>query len=152
MNRRIGKRESGKRALWWIRNRRRFRLAKLMLGVVWNGAARAYVFDRILQEKLIQDWIGGAPVIVAVGPDNKSVRVFEARINGHEGVPEFYRATDSTSAGAMLIDSVTGSGWTFQGCALTGPAAGQCLLAIPAIKDYWFDWNLYHPDTTVHRK
>ena len=128
---------------------------ELMLGVEHNGAARAYVLERVLEQKLVQDWIGGTPVIVVTGPDGKSVRVFVAEIAGHEGVPEFYRSADADKAGAtgeLMIDSATGSGWTFQGCAVRGPAAGECLKSIPAIRDYWFDWHLYHPSTTVHTR
>jgi hypothetical protein len=131
---------------------------ELVLGVDHNGAARAYIVERVLEQKLVQDWIGGTPVIVVVGPDGKSVRVFEAQIQDQNGVPDFYRQPDLPKASqpdagqAILIDSVSGSGWTFQGCAVSGPAHGQCLRAIPAIKDYWFDWHLYHPKTTVHNK
>ena len=129
---------------------------ELMIGVEHNGAARAYIFDRVLQQKLIQDSIGGTAVIVVTGPDAKSVRVFEARFNGDESTPEFYCHSEAQSGSAfdsrraMFIDSVTGSEWSFQGCAVSGPAQGQCLKALPAIKDYWFDWHLYHPQTTVH--
>jgi hypothetical protein len=56
---------------------------ELMLGVELNGASRAYVLERVLQQKLIQDWIGGTPAIVVVGPDTKSVRVFVAEVAGH---------------------------------------------------------------------
>ena len=98
------------------------------------------------EDKLIQDRIGGTPVIVVVGPDDKSVRVFEARIDGQHATPEFYRN------GGLTIDSLTGSKWSFQGCAIEGPATGQCLTSIQAIKDYRFDWKLYHPATTVHNR
>jgi hypothetical protein len=119
---------------------------ELMLGVEHNGAARAYVLDRVLKQKLIQDRIGSTPVIVVVGPDDKSVRVFEARRTGQDATPEFYRN------GGLMIDSLTGSKWTFQGCAIEGPATGDCLKSIQSIRDYWFDWKLYHPNTTVHNK
>ena len=131
---------------------------ELMLGVDHKGAARAYILDRLLKQKLVQDHIGGTAVIVVVGPDGKSVRVFEARIDGRDDLPEFYRNADAEKGGtanagrAILIDSLTGSGWNFQGCAVSGPATGKCLGAIPAIKDYWFDWHLYHPQTTVHMR
>lgn len=120
---------------------------ELMLGVEHGGASRAYVLDRVLKQKLVQDWVGGTPVIVVVGPDNLSVRVFEARVRGHEGVPDFYR---ETAGPAIMMDAPTGSRWNFQGCAVSGPATGQCLPQLTALKDYWFDWQLYHPKTTVH--
>ena len=53
---------------------------ELMLGVEHNGTARAYVLERVLQQKLTQDWIGETPVIVVTGPDGKSVRVFVAAV------------------------------------------------------------------------
>jgi hypothetical protein len=130
---------------------------ELMIGVEHNGAARAYVLDRVLKQKLIQDWIGGTPVIVVVGPDGKSVRVFEVSTDEKKGVSDFYRDPDAEKPGAdiaqraILIDSATGSAWTFQGCAVRGPTSGKCMRPISAIKDYWFDWHSYHPNTTVHR-
>jgi hypothetical protein len=114
--------------------------------------------ERVLKQKLVQDWVGGTPVIVVVGPDGKSIRVFEARLEGRDSVPDFYRDPDAEKGGAanadraILMDSITGSGWSFKGCTVRGPAAGQCLTPLPAIKDYWFDWQLYHPNTTVHNQ
>ncbi len=47
------------------------------------------------------------------------------------------------------MDSVSGSEWNFQGCAVAGSEKGKCLARVDAIKDYWFDWRNYNPDTTV---
>ena len=127
---------------------------ELMIGVQHNGAARAYVLERVLQAKLIEDWIGGTPVIVVTGPDDKSVRVFRAEIPGQTTIPDFYRDVERADDALtpILTDSVTGSRWTFGGCAVTGSATGLCLQPLSALKDYWFDWHLYHPDTTVYDK
>ena len=51
----------------------------------------------------------------------------------------------------ILLDTTTASEWNFQGCAVSGPAQGKCLDRVPALKDYWFDWRNYHPDTTIYR-
>jgi hypothetical protein len=50
----------------------------------------------------------------------------------------------------LLLDTTTASEWNFQGCAVSGPAQGKCLDRVPALKDYWFDWRNYHPDTTIY--
>jgi hypothetical protein len=50
-----------------------------------------------------------------------------------------------------MLDTTTASQWNFQGCAISGPAQGKCLERIPALKDYWFDWRNYHPDTTIYK-
>lgn len=59
--------------------------------------------------------------------------------------------SDSPTKPWILIDATTGGEWNFQGCAVSGPAQGKCLDRVPALKDYWFDWRNYHPDTTIYK-
>ena len=122
---------------------------ELMFGVELNGRARAYVLSEILKQKLIQDTVGGTPVIVVVGADNQSVRVFQPEIPGVNSSVDFYREPATDARLPLLMDAATGSRWSFAGCAVSGPSQGKCLKPVPGLKDYWFDWYLYHPDTTV---
>jgi hypothetical protein len=111
----------------------------LVVGVRMSGAARAYPFDAILQQKLIQDRLGGQAILIVVGPDGQSVRGFRADA-------EFYRLMDHK---ALMMDAATGSEWDFHGCAVEGKLKGRCLERIDVIKDYWFDWRHYNNTTTV---
>jgi hypothetical protein len=113
----------------------------LVLGVRLSGAARAYPFETILQQKLIQDRLGGQAILIAVGPDGESVRGFRSR-----AATDFYRLTNQS---ALLMDATTGSKWNFQGCATEGTLKGACLDRIEVIKDYWFDWRHYNAGTSV---
>jgi hypothetical protein len=122
----------------------------LMLGIRAFGASRAFLFDQIVQEKLVKDRVGAEPVLLVVGPDGQSVRVFRDRIPGVEGAPDFYRLSGN-KPGALLMDAPTGSEWNFHGCATSGKAKGICLDQVAAIKDYWFDWRNYNPETTIYR-
>ncbi len=135
----------------------------LMLGIQAFGASRAYPLDAVLQEKLVLDHVGTEPVLLVVGPDGQSVRVFRDRISGVEGEPAFYRVFDDqqahptdiawlkeTAAAPLLMDAATGSQWDFHGCAVSGKAQGICLEQVTAIKDFWFDWRNYNPNTTVY--
>ena len=117
----------------------------VMLGIQAFGASRAYLYDRVIREKLIQDRVGPEPVLLVVGGDGQSVRAFRARIPGVPGTPDFYRKPDG-----VLMDAATGSEWNFQGCAFAGKSKGLCLEPVEAIKDYWFDWRNYNPSTTVY--
>jgi hypothetical protein len=171
----------------------------LVVGVELQGASRAYPWDTLVKQSPVIDHIGGTPILVAVGPDRKSFRVFVSRIDGQEA--EFFLkgataeaensspTTDKTdpprqpaqsSAGLpstgsgqtpphaaesapapaksdppqppwLLLDTTVASDWNFQGCAVSGPALGKCLERVPALKDYWFDWRNYHPDTTIYK-
>ena len=112
----------------------------LMLGVKSFGEARAWPSDRVLNEKLVEDRIGGRRILLVVGPDEKSVRAFR-----NPGSNDFYRTAGKT----LMLDS-TGSEWNFQGCATAGPSKGICLERLDVIADYWFDWRHYNPGTTVY--
>ena len=122
----------------------------LMLGIQAFGASRAFLYERVIQEKLVKDHVGSEPVLLAVGPDDQSVRAFRDRIPGVRGATDFYRITGRS--GVLLIDDATGSEWNFRGCATSGKAKGLCLEPIPMLKDYWFDWRNYNPKTTVYGK
>ena len=50
-----------------------------------------------------------------------------------------------------LVDTQTGSQWDFSGKAVQGPLAGTQLPRIQTLKDYWFDWKLYNPQTLVYQ-
>jgi len=131
----------------------------LMLGVRAFGSSRAFPYDAVLKNKLVQDRVGSEPVILVAGPDGESVRAFRRRIPGIAAIPEFYRILaeqpqklEHAATAALLMDDVTGSGWNFQGCAISGKSQGVCLERVEAIKDYWFDWRHYNPATTVYRE
>ena len=114
----------------------------LMVGVQDAGASRAFPYDRVLKEKLVKDHVGAQPVLLVVGPDEQSIRVFRTS-------QDFYRIGPAKD-GRLLIDAPTGSEWNFQGCAISGQQKGVCLERIAAVKDYWFDWRNYNPQTTVY--
>lgn len=118
----------------------------LMLGIHAFGATRAFLYDNVLKAKLVEDRVGPEPIILVVGPDEQSVRVFQRRITGVSAIPEFYRVSPD-----LFMDDATGSSWNFQGCAVSGKSQGICLARVEVIKDYWFDWRHYNPDTTVSR-
>jgi hypothetical protein len=116
----------------------------VVLGVEVGGQARAFPLEQVRRQSPVQDKMNGIPIVLVMGPDGKSVRVFRSVLKGT--AIELYR--DSQSAQWQLVDG-RGSVWNFQGCAVSGAVAGQCLEQINYLKDYWFDWRNYHPGTTV---
>ena len=132
----------------------------VVVGLEVDGASRAYPWDALVKQSPVVDHLHGVPLLVAVGPDAKSFRAFISRIDGKD--TEFFlkgeNEGDSKSAAATtpkawtLLDSTTASEWNFQGCAITGPSQGKCLDRVPALKDYWFDWRNYHPNTTIYKR
>ena len=125
----------------------------LILGIQTAGASRAFLYDRVVKEKLVASYVGAEPVLIIVGPDGQSVRAFRDRIPGVDGVPDFYRMTANQPgvvlSSALMMDAATGGEWNFQGCATSGKTKGACLERVPMLKDYWFDWRNYNPQTTI---
>ena len=119
----------------------------VVMGMEVNGVSRAYPLKNVLANAPIQDRLGGQPVVLVAGPDGKSVRAFVSQSRGND--LELFRKSDSAW---ILVDSLTGSEWNFKGCAVSGPATGECLQALPVLKDYWFDWRNYHPTTSIFHR
>ena len=158
----------------------------VVVGLKLDGASRAYPWDTLVKQSPVVDRVHSTPLLVAVGPDGKSFRVFVGRIDGKdaefflkgenegetkdEAKPAAAKVDDVKTADAktdapaatqtapppspkpwLLLDTTTASEWNFQGCAISGPSRGKCLDRVPALKDYWFDWRNYHPDTTIYK-
>jgi len=161
----------------------------VVVGVSLDGGSRAYPWDTLVKQSPVVDQIHGTPLLVVVGPDGKSFRVFIRRIDGKDA--EFFLkgeaggetppvakpetsptpklaspaaatvtvspasatapSTPSKEKDWSLLDTSTASEWNFQGCAVSGAAQGRCLDRVPALKDYWFDWRNYHPDTSIYK-
>ena len=118
----------------------------LIAGIELAGVAKAYPMDRVRAQAPVHDRIGGVPIVLLIGPDGKSVRAFEARV---DSAPlEFLKPADGPAG--EYVDAGTASRWSFRGAALSGPMAGQQLKPVYLLLDYWFDWKTYHPETGVY--
>ena len=114
----------------------------LIAGVEAGGQARAYLPDTLRREPLLLDELGGVPVVLwSAGA--KALRAFDRRVGG-------VSLLLAPAGAGRVVDADTGSVWDFRGCAIEGSRVGECMTPLPALWDYWFDWHLYHPDTSVH--
>ena len=119
----------------------------LIVGVNLNGAAKAYPMSVLDKQSPVMDIVGGVSLMLVIGDDRKSVRGFETSIDGRS--LEFFAKTGASPL--RLIDAETGSEWDFSGKSVNGPLNGKQLQKAPILKDYWFDWKIYHPDSNVYQ-
>jgi len=120
----------------------------VVVGVSLNGRAKAYPFPRLREESPVLDTLGGVPLVLVVGDDQKSIRVFERMLDGRR--LEFMARVGTRPL--RLVDAETGSDWDFSGRALDGPLAGRQLAKVKALKEYWFDWKIYQPATGIYER
>ena len=116
----------------------------LVVGVEAGGAAKAYPVEALARQNPIVDQIGDTPLLILLADDGKSVRVFDRRVDGR--ALEFFLMPGTHT----LIDKETGGAWDFTGTAASGALAGRKLARLQPVKDYWFDWKTYHPETGVY--
>jgi hypothetical protein len=129
-----------------------------VVGIVAGGQAKAYPREKLTPNAnrgkgkppmttAVMDRVGGVPVAILVGGDGISVRAFDRRLDGQE-VELMARPGSSP---ARFIDPASGSEFDISGEAVSGPKAGERLERIPSITEFWFDWQLRHPDSQVHK-
>jgi hypothetical protein len=122
-----------------------------ILGVSMNGAARAYPLSKLTdQAPVLLDDPGGKPIMLVLGPDGASVRVFSRQL-GSDTLDFYVQGMAGTEEPWALLESKTLSEWGFDGCAITGEMRGRCLTRVDGLKDFWFDWQHYHPNSDFYR-
>lgn len=117
-----------------------------VVGIKLNGAAKAYPLTTLQKQSPIIDNIGGVPIVILVGEDNRSVRAFETTVEGRK--LEFFVKPGVSPL--QLMDGENGNLWDFSGRATAGPLAGRQLKKVKVLEDFWFDWKLYNPKTAVY--
>ena len=119
-----------------------------VLGLVLNGKKKAYPIKILNWHEIVNDHIGGQPVVVTFCPLCGTGMVFDARIPGRElnfGVSGLLYQSDM-----LLYDRATESLWSqIKKEAVAGPLTGIHLRLIPSTHTTWSAWQKKHPDTIV---
>jgi hypothetical protein len=120
----------------------------LILGIELNGKTKAYPFAALKKSRAILDSIDGTPLLLLLATDDLSVRAFETVVD--QTSLSLYIKNQPSSE--LFFDVNTGTEWNFTGKAVSGPLTGKELKRISVLKDYWFDWKNYHPNTAVYAR
>lgn len=119
----------------------------VILGVHIDRAARAYPIATVVQQWPIIDRVGETPIALVAADAGRSIRAFDLRTP--HGTVELMRAATTDT---LMLDAKTGSTFDFRGIATSGPLRGTRLASVQLLKDYWFDWKSYNPNTTLYRR
>ncbi len=122
---------------------------ELVVGVALEGAAKAYPFSYLSQELVVNDQVGGRPVVVVFDPASETGAVFSREIDGK--VLDLKLETAGGLGDALLVDKQTGATWVaFTGVGLEGSLAGSRLQRIPSTSSFWFGWKDFYTETEVY--
>jgi hypothetical protein len=101
-----------------------------VVGLAQGGRAKAYDWKRLRREQVINDVVGGVPVVLALGPDSVSFFAFQR--------------PDTATRFQLRGDSLVSDGRAF---ALNGRGPAGTLRAISASQEFWHSWQTFQPAT-----
>ena len=121
-----------------------------VVGVEWNGEARAYPLAILVWHELVNDTLGGRPILVSYCPLCGTALVFDRRLDARREPRRFGVSGLLYRSDMLMYDDETGSLWSqISAEAVTGPSLGRRLELLRAPTLRWADWRARHPDTSV---
>jgi quercetin dioxygenase-like cupin family protein len=122
----------------------RLRPKEVVAGLRVGTEEKAFPFSQLRIARVINDRVGGVPVLVVHQPSSDTTTAFDARAKGK--VLRFQAMdTDASS----LVDVETHSSWNAYGLCLEGPLKGTQLKTLILMPEFWFAWSEFHPKTKV---
>jgi hypothetical protein len=101
-----------------------------VVGITVNGQSKAYDWNRLRRERVVNDVIGGEPIVLALASDTTSFAAF-VRPNPSE---RFKVRNDSLVAGVVSY-------------AFNGTGANGTLEPVKASQEFWHSWRTFQPAT-----
>lgn len=104
-----------------------------VIGIDLAGESKAYDWIQLKEQRVINDNLGGKPIVIAISKDNQSFAVFESESDSLK----FIIRNDTLFANAKS--------YNFSGKDLT--ASTTPLKRVKAYQEFWHSWQTFHPDT-----
>jgi Protein of unknown function (DUF3179) len=123
----------------------RLRPKEVIAGMTIVGETKAFPFSQLRITNVVNDRVGGVPVLVVHQPSSDTTTAFEARAKGK---PLRFQSNDAEAR--SLTDLETHSTWDPYGLCLKGPLKGTQLKTVVLVSEYWFAWSEFHPRTDVY--
>ena len=117
-------------------------------GVSLGGETRAYPLRMLVWHEVVNDTVGGTPILVTYNPLSEGLAVFDRRVGGETST--FGVSGLLFQSNLLVYDRPSSSVWSqLQGRAIAGPKAGATLTLLPFALCRWSEWVGAHPETKV---
>jgi hypothetical protein len=117
----------------------------MVLGLDVNGASKAFPLDALRLTRVVNDTLGGKPIVIVHQPASDTTTAFVARATG-KGLT--FEAANAEAS--RLVDRETGSRWDAYGACVSGALKGSTLEALVLEPEYWFAWSEFHRSTAIY--
>jgi hypothetical protein len=129
-----------------------------VLTIDLNGEAVAYPYEVLQEVHVVNDVVGGTPVVVFWAPGTASALDAGLVAQGRDvgAAVAFSREMDGQTLtfrldGDHVIDEQTGSEWDVLGRAVSGELEGRELTPVVTINHFWFSWAAFRPETRIYQ-
>ncbi len=130
-----------------IASANKIKAEKLVIGVAFNGEAKAYPIQLIGYHHQVRDSIGNTPVMITYCTVCRTGRAFSPAVNNKI---ETFRLVGMDHFNAMFEDASTKSWWQqATGVAIAGPLKGTRLNEIPSQQSTLAAWLQQYPNSLV---
>ena len=120
-----------------------------VFGVEIDGDTCAYPAKALATNPVVNDTVGGTPIVVLFDRQHNIGEVFSRQVADHT---LSFEQTDDDADRLVARDLETGTTWNVSGHALAGPLAGSALSPAPHWNQlFWFSWSTFKPGTRVHQ-
>jgi len=103
-----------------------------VVGISANGVSKAYDWNRLKTERVINDDVGSVPVVIVLASDGVSFAAFER---------------PDTARLAVRGDTLVGARGAYN---LSGKGGAGDLKPLFASQEFWHSWQTFHPNTTKY--
>ena len=122
---------------------------ELVLGVVVDGATKAYAFRALAAQLVVNDSLGEQDVLIYFDNSTDTALAFDRRVAGRSLTFRLDGAPAGVST--VLIDEETGSRWqAFTGRAIEGELQGETMKRLLSHLSFWFAWTDWNPQTELY--
>ena len=115
-----------------------------IVGVKNNFSSKAYDWNELVQQKIIQDSVDRLPILLAIEKDSTSFHVYDRRVN--DSVLNFQIAGNND----LLLDEKTHSTWNMDGVCIAGQLKGKRLLPVQSYNEFWHSWRTFHNNAKIY--
>ncbi len=123
----------------------RLRPRDTIVGLETGGEAKAYPMSALRHARVVNDTVGGSPVLIVHQPASDTTTAFVAQA---EEQRLRFRAADPNAN--KLVDLETHSTWNAYGVCIRGRMKGARLKPLILEPEFWFAWSEFHPHTQLY--
>ncbi len=122
---------------------------EFVIGVAIQDAAVGYYFPSAKEQGVVNDDIGGFPVVVLVNQVEGDIDVYLRTAANPKSPGESQSLTFELNADGLVQDVETKSTWDVdRGAAVSGPLRGTVLQQVPYISSFDWAWEDFYPATS----